>query len=156
MRQVEDRVTHQDFIVEVHEVKADHQVGAQQLLDQIVDAVLRKDLVLIQVGAESDSERHSHVPLPVPSPDVISSALSFEIKVNNVHPERVSCPRNRGYSGDRTLVKRARVKSKEIFKAGEMVFLNTRSVGGIASQAVCAVGNAPRLLDVLSFANLEQ
>src|ERR1700722_17155702 len=65
-------------------------------------------------------------------------------------------PENRGYYGDRTLFKRARVKSKEIFKAGEMVFLNNRSVGGIDSQAVRAVGNAPRLLDVLSFANLEQ
>src|ERR1700722_545037 len=33
MRQIEDGVPHQDFIVEVDDVKSDHQVGPQQLLN---------------------------------------------------------------------------------------------------------------------------
>ena len=84
MRQVKNGVPHQDLIVEVYDIKPDNKIGAQQLLNQIVDAFLRIDPVLIQIRAVSDSKRHAHVAFLVPSADVVGSALRFEIEVNNV------------------------------------------------------------------------
>jgi hypothetical protein len=85
MRQVKDRVPHQDFVVEADDVKSDHQIGAYQLLNQIVHPVLWKDPILAEDRAVSDSKRHAHIALLVPSAHIICRALSFEVEVDNVH-----------------------------------------------------------------------
>src|SRR5215468_3138367 len=104
MRQIEDRVSHQDFIVKVHDVEPDYQIRAKQLLNQIVDSFLRIDPVFVQTSAVGDSKGHPHVPFFVPTADVVRGALSFKIEVDDVHASRFWVLRfefaHRGFESD--------------------------------------------------------
>ncbi len=85
-RQIEDGVTHQNFVIEIDDIESNDEVRTKQLLNQIVNSVLRIDPILGQIRAIGDPKRHAHVPFFLPTAYVVRCALSFQIEVNNVHP----------------------------------------------------------------------
>jgi hypothetical protein len=129
VRKIENGVAHQYLVVEVDDVEAHNKIGAEQLVNQIVDPLLRIDPVFVVIGTVSNTERHSHVSLLVPTTYVVRRALRFQIKINNVHSE--------GRIG--RLIKCACVETKQIFKTRQMVFFDDDSVGNVNAHAVCTV-----------------
>jgi hypothetical protein len=87
VRKIENGIAHQYLVVEVDDVEAHNKIGAEQLVNQIVDPLLRIDPVFVVIGTVSNTERHSHVSFLVPTTYVIRRALRFQIKINNVHSE---------------------------------------------------------------------
>src|SRR5262249_24419144 len=85
VRKVQDRVTHQDVVVEVHNVEAHDKVGSKQLADQVVYAFLLIDAVFVEMGTIRNPEGHPHIAFLVPASYIIRSALCLQIKINNVH-----------------------------------------------------------------------
>jgi hypothetical protein len=85
---IENRVPHQNLVVEIYDVESDDEVCSKQLLNQIVDSLLRIDPILGQIRAVGDSKRHSHVSFFFPTADVVGGTLSFQVEVDDIHPRR--------------------------------------------------------------------
>ena len=84
VREVEHGVAHEHFVVEIDHVEPDDEVGAQELLHEVVHALLAEDLVFAETRAVGHAEAHAHVALFVPAADVVGGALGFEVKINDV------------------------------------------------------------------------
>ena len=64
-------VSLEDRVIKINVVKADHQVGLHELLDQFIDPVLRIGNILACYRAVGYANGHFHVPLVVPAANVI-------------------------------------------------------------------------------------
>ena len=81
---IEDRVSHQDMVIEIENVESNHEISAAQALDQLVHARFAENFVATCLRAVGNADRHPHIAFPVPAARVIRGALRFEINVNYV------------------------------------------------------------------------
>src|SRR6476659_2955215 len=84
MGEIENGVAHQNVVVEIEDVKSNHEIGPAQALDQIVHAQFVKNFVASRAGTVGDTDRHLHVTLAVPAASVVGGALGLEIEVDDV------------------------------------------------------------------------
>lgn len=84
VREVEDGVPGEDFVIEVDDIESDDEVGAQELIDESVDVFFGVDAIFAGGGGVGDAEGHSHVPFAVPAAGIVGGALGFEIEVDDV------------------------------------------------------------------------
>ena len=81
---IEDRVSHQNMVIEIENVESNHEISAAQALDQLVHARFAENFVATCLRAVDDADRHPHIAFPIPPAGVIRSPLCFEINVNYV------------------------------------------------------------------------
>jgi hypothetical protein len=81
---IEDRVSHQNMVIEIENIESNHEISAAQSLNQVVHARFAENFVATCLRAVGDADRHSHIAFAVPAARVIRGALRFEIKVKYV------------------------------------------------------------------------
>ena len=86
--QIENRVAHEDVIIEIQHVKPDHEIGLAEALDQFVHTRFVEDLIAAGRGAEDHPDRHPHVAFAIPAARVVRRALRFQIEVHDVARHR--------------------------------------------------------------------
>ena len=82
--QIQASVSHQNLVVEIDVVVANHQVSTAQLVDEGIDILLSKYPVIASSRALRHPDRHSHVTLLVPTAYIPGGALCFEVKVDEI------------------------------------------------------------------------
>jgi hypothetical protein len=87
--EIEHGVAHQNMVIEIKDIKSNHEIGPAQTLDQIVDARFVKNFVAGSARAIGHTDRHLHVALAIPTAGVIGRALGFKIEVDNVAHQEV-------------------------------------------------------------------
>lgn len=122
--EVEDRVAHQNLVIEVQHIEADDEIGPTQSLDQSIYLRLTEDFVATGGGAEDNSDRHAHVALARPSPRVIRSPLGLEVEVNDVARHLADLSEGRVSFQFKT----AAIKTHHLIHAGHSELLDHRAV----------------------------
>lgn len=105
--EVEDGVGEEDFVIEIDDVEADDEIGAHELVDEGVDAVLGIDAVLAGGRAVGDADGHAHLLLAIPAAGVIGGALGFQIEIDDVHVQVVAVM---GLAGSWVMSSAARIR----------------------------------------------
>jgi len=91
----------QHLVIETQIVEADHEVRAQQFVDEFIHFLFRINPVLPARRAVSHPHAHPHVTDFAPAPDFIGGLLCFEIEVNDVFHFRLRV-RHADSTGNRT------------------------------------------------------
>src|SRR5687768_763658 len=84
IRQVEQGIPHQYFVIEVQHVIPNHQIRADKLGHELVNRSLVIDAILPRPRAVSYPDGHTHIAFSIPAPRIVRCALRFEIEINDV------------------------------------------------------------------------
>src|SRR6266850_6199069 len=82
--QIKGGVTVKDLEIEPQMIEANDQVGPLQILDELINLLLRVNRVSVGHGAVNHTDAHAHVADFVPSSHVFSRSLRLQIKIKDI------------------------------------------------------------------------
>lgn len=84
VRQVQDCVGPQHFVVKIDDIKSDDEICFDQLIHQQVDVFFGVYPVFAQARGIGDTDGHSHFPLFIPPASIIGGPLRFQIEIDDI------------------------------------------------------------------------
>jgi hypothetical protein len=84
LAKIEDGVAVEDFVIEAKVVETDDEIGAHQLVDEVVDLLFAVDFVIAARGAVGDAHAHAHVADIIPATHFVGRLLGFQIEIDNI------------------------------------------------------------------------
>ncbi len=88
LSEIEGGVTVEDDVIEAQVVEANDEVGALELLDEVVDRFLVVDAVIAALRAVGDADAEAHAADMIPPADLVGGPLGFDIEVNDIGAHR--------------------------------------------------------------------